>query len=211
MGRRGTDWVAWAKVLVWIGALIPLAVLLWDAAHGGLDAEPVKDIQHRTGKTALVLLLITLSNTPIRRLTGAGALIRLRRLTGLFAFFYATLHFTSYLLFDLQFAFGDLAEDVIKRPWITIGFTVFLILLTLAITSPRSMVRRLGSRRWNRLHRLIYLAAIGTVLHFYLSVKKDVSVPLQFAGLLLLVLGARLAVAMQDRRKRALRSSPDGT
>lgn len=211
MGRRGTDWVAWAKVLVWTGALIPLAVLLWDATHGGLDAEPVKDIQHRTGKTALVLLLITLSNTPIRRLTGAGALIRFRRLTGLFAFFYATLHFTSYLLFDLQFAFGDLAEDVLKRPWITIGFTVFLILLTLAITSPRSMVRRLGSRRWNRLHRLIYLAAIGTVLHFYLSVKKDVSVPLQFAGLLLLVLGARLAVAMQDRRKRALRSSPDVT
>jgi sulfoxide reductase heme-binding subunit YedZ len=211
MGRRGTDWVAWAKVLVWTGALIPLAVLLWDATHGGLDAEPVKDIQHRTGKTALVLLLITLSNTPIRRLTGAGALIRFRRLTGLFAFFYATLHFTSYLLFDLQFAFGDLAEDVLKRPWITIGFTVFLILLTLAITSPRSMVRRLGSRRWNRLHRLIYLAAIGTVVHFYLSVKKDVSVPLQFAGLLLLVLGARLAVAMQDRRKRALRSSPDVT
>jgi sulfoxide reductase heme-binding subunit YedZ len=211
MGRRGTDWVAWAKVLVWTGALIPLAVLLWDATHGRLDAEPVKDIQHRTGKTALVLLLITLSNTPIRRLTGAGALIRFRRLTGLFAFFYATLHFTSYLLFDLQFAFGDLAEDVIKRPWITIGFTVFLILLTLALTSPRSMVRRLGSRRWNRLHRLIYLAAIGTVLHFYLSVKKDVSVPLQFAGLLLLVLGARLAVAMQDRRKRALRSSPDVT
>jgi sulfoxide reductase heme-binding subunit YedZ len=211
MGRRGTDWVAWAKALVWTGALIPLAVLLWDATHGRLDAEPVKDIQHRTGKTALVLLLITLSNTPIRRLTGAGALIRFRRLTGLFAFFYATLHFTSYLLFDLQFAFGDLAEDVIKRPWITIGFTVFLILLTLALTSPRSMVRRLGSRRWNRLHRLIYLAAIGTVLHFYLSVKKDVSVPLQFAGLLLLVLGARLAVAMQDRRKRALRSSPDVT
>ena len=211
MPRRGTDWVAWTKLLVWAAALVPLAVLLWDATHGGLDAEPVKDIQHRTGKTALVLLLITLANTPIRRLTGVGALIRFRRLTGLFAFFYATLHFTSYLLFDLQFAFGDLAEDVIKRPWITIGFTVFLILLTLAITSPRAMVRRLGSRRWSRLHRLIYVAAIGTVVHFYLSVKKDVSVPLQFAALLLVVLGARLAVTMQDRRKRALRPSRDVT
>ena len=211
MPRRGTDWVAWTKILVWAGALVPLAVLLWDATHGGLDAEPVKDIQHRTGKTALVLLLITLANTPIRRLTGVGALIRFRRLTGLFAFFYATLHVTSYLLFDLQFAFGDLAEDVIKRPWITIGFTVFLILLALAVTSPRAMVRRLGSRRWNGLHRLIYVAAIGTVLHFYLSVKKDVSVPLQFAALLLVVLGARLAVGMQDRRKRALRPSRDVT
>jgi sulfoxide reductase heme-binding subunit YedZ len=209
MARRRADWVAWAKVLVWAAALTPLAVLLWDATHGGLDAEPVKDIQHRTGKTALVLLLITLANTPLRRAVGRGALVRFRRLTGLFAFFYACLHFGSYLLFDLQFAFGDLAEDVTKRPWITIGFTVFLMLLALAVTSPKAVLRRMGSRRWEALHRLIYVAAIGVVLHFYLSVKKDVSVPLQFAALLALVLGARLVVTGLDRRKRALRASRD--
>jgi len=211
MASRRADWVPWAKVLVWAAALVPLAVLLWDATHGGLDAEPVKDIQHRTGKTALVLLLITLANTPMRRATGQGTLVRFRRLTGLFAFFYACLHFGSYLLFDLQFAFGDLAEDVLKRPWITIGFTVFLILLTLAVTSPKVMVRRLGGRRWHALHRLIYVAGIGTVLHFYLSVKKDVTVPLQFAALLAVVLVARMAVAAHDRRKRALRPSRDVT
>lgn len=209
MARRTTDWVVWAKLLVWIGALTPLAVLLWDAAHGGLDAEPVKDIQHRTGKTGLVLLLVTLANTPLRRLTGAAVLVRFRRLTGLFAFFYATLHFGSYLLFDLMFSFGDLGEDIVKRPWITIGFGVFLCLLTLAVTSPRAMVRRLGGRRWRSLHRLVYLAAAGTVLHFYLSVKKDVTVPLQFAAVLLLLFAVRAGIALRERRRRGV-AAPSG-
>lgn len=209
MPPRKADWVVWAKVAVWAGALVPLAVLLWDATHGGLDAEPVKDIQHRTGKTALVLLLVTLANTPLRRLSGQGALVRVRRLTGLFAFFYATLHFGSYLLFDLQFAFGDLAEDVVKRPWITIGFLVWLSLLALAATSPRAMVRRLGSRRWQALHRLVYFAAVGTVVHFYLSVKKDVTVPLQFAAVLLALLAVRYGLARREGRTRALRTSGD--
>ncbi len=207
MAGRTTDWVVWAKLLVWAGALTPLAVLLWDASHGGLAAEPVKDIQHRTGKTALVLLLITLANTPVRRLAGRGALVRFRRLTGLFAFFYASLHFGSYLLFDLQFAFSDLAEDVVKRPWITIGFLVYLSLLALAVTSPKAMVRKLGSRRWQALHRLVYFAAAGTVLHFYLSVKKDVTVPLQFAAVLLALLAWRALLARRERRTRALRTS----
>ncbi|MGH7561702.1 MAG: ferric reductase-like transmembrane domain-containing protein, partial [Gemmatimonadales bacterium] len=124
--------------------------------------------------------------------------------------FYATLHFGSYLLFDLQFAFGDLAEDVVKRPWITFGFLVFLMLLTLAITSPRAMVRRLGSRRWNAIHRLVYVAAVGTVVHFFLSVKKDVTVPLQFAVLLGVLLGVRLWLSRRSGRtpSRARASSP---
>jgi sulfoxide reductase heme-binding subunit YedZ len=206
MGRRRTAaWIVATKLVIWAGALIPLAVLLWDATHGGLAAEPVKDIQHRTGRTAVVLLFMTLSITPARRLTRFNDLIKFRRLLGNFSFFYALVHVSSYLLFDLQFAFGDLAQDVVKRPWITIGFGVFLILLALAITSPRSMVRRLGGKRWRALHRLVYLAAIGAVVHFALAQKKDIRLPLIYAAVLGLILGVRLLLP----RPGAGRAAPD--
>ncbi len=195
MAGRGPAWVVAGKVLLWIGALAPLGNLLWDATHGGLLAEPVKDIQHRTGRAALILLLVALAITPLRRLSGINPIIRFRRPAGLFAFFYAALHFGSYLLFDLQFDLMALGEDVVKRPWITIGFAVFLIFLALAATSPRAMVRRLGGRRWQRLHRLVYLAAIGTVAHFLLAQKKDISDPLAYGAVLALLLAARLLPA----------------
>lgn len=193
MSRRNTPaWIVAAKVALWVAAGVPLAVLLWDAFHGQLAAEPVKDIQHRTGKTAVVILFVTLAITPLRRFTGWNELIKFRRLTGDFSFFYAALHFGSYLVFDLQFNFGDLANDIAKRPWITIGFSVFLMLLALAVTSPRAVMRRLGGKRWHRLHRLVYLAAVGAVVHFTLAQKRDIHVPLIYAGVLVVLLGARL-------------------
>lgn len=192
-GKAGR--IVGTKLLIWLAALVPLGVLLWDATHGGLEAEPVKDIQHRTGKTAVVLLFISLSITPLRRLTGRNELISFRRLFGLFAFFYSLLHVTSYLLFDLQFNFADLAEDVVKRPFITVGFLAFVILILLAVTSPKAMVRKLGGKRWQTLHRLVYVAAGAAVLHFVWGQKKDIRLPLVYAAVLAVILLSRLILA----------------
>jgi methionine sulfoxide reductase heme-binding subunit len=211
MARRRTPArIVALKAAIWVAALVPLAVLLWDAFHGTLAAEPVKDIQHRTGRTAVILLFSALAITPLRRLTGRNELIRFRRLLGLFAFFYAVLHFGSYLLFDLQFAFGDLARDVAKRPWITIGFSVFLILLALAVTSPQAVLRKLGGKRWQRIHRLVYVAAVGAVLHFILAQKRDIHLPLIYAAVLAVLLLARLVPRRQVGGQRAgvIESSP---
>lgn len=206
-GRRRA-WISRAKAVVWVAALAPLVVLLWDATHGGLEAEPVKDIQHRTGKTAVVLLFAALAMTPLRRLTGRSEPIRFRRLLGLFSFFYAVLHVGSYLLFDLQFNFGDLAEDVVKRPFLTVGFAAFLILLALAVTSPAAMVRRLGGKRWQALHRLVYVAAIAATVHFVWGQKKDISLPLKYAAVLAVLLGLRLLPSRRAPRHHPVAGGP---
>jgi methionine sulfoxide reductase heme-binding subunit len=170
----------------------PLAWLVFTTLTGRLEAEPVKGLEHFTGRTALIILMVALSITPLRRLTGWNGLIKLRRLIGLFSFFYALVHFTIYLTFDLEFSFGDLAADIAKRPWITVGFGVLLILASLAITSPKAMVRRLGGRRWQALHRLIYVAAGGAIVHFTWAQKKDISEPVRYAVVLIAILGFRL-------------------
>jgi sulfoxide reductase heme-binding subunit YedZ len=156
-----------------------------------LGADPVKKLEHECGKTALNLLLITLSVTPVRNLTGLTQLVRLRRMLGLFAFFYAVVHFTIYLVLDLELNFRMLGADIVKRPYITIGFTALLLLLPLALTSTNGMMRRLGAR-WQRLHRLIYVIAALAVWHFYWQVKRDVREPLLYLGILALLLGYRL-------------------
>ncbi len=156
-----------------------------------LGADPVKKLEHECGKTALNLLLITLSVTPVRNLTGLPQLLRLRRMLGLFAFFYAVVHFTIYLVLDLELNFRMLGADIVKRPYITIGFTALLLLLPLALTSTNAMMRRLGAR-WQRLHRLIYLIAALGVWHFYWQVKRDVREPLTYLGILALLLAYRL-------------------
>ena len=170
--------------------------LWWTCAALGLfglslGADPVKKLEHECGKTALNLLMITLSVTPVRSLTGLPQLLRLRRMLGLFAFFYAVVHFTIYLVLDLELNFRMLGADIAKRPYITIGFTTLVLLLPLALTSTNGMMRRLGAR-WQRLHRLIYPIAALAVWHFYWQVKRDVREPLLYLGILALLLGYRL-------------------
>ncbi|HEX5725642.1 MAG TPA: protein-methionine-sulfoxide reductase heme-binding subunit MsrQ, partial [Longimicrobiaceae bacterium] len=178
------------KPAVWVGALVPLALLVLHGATGGLGAEPIEEVTHRTGKTALVLLLLTLAVTPLRRLTGWNALIGARRLLGLFAFFYACLHFAIYL-FDQSFAWSFIVEDVAEHPYVTLGFAALVLLAPLAATSTRGAIRRLG-KNWQKLHRLVYIASGLAVGHFLWGVKKDLRDPLIFAAVLALLLALRL-------------------
>lgn len=183
------------KPVLWVAGLAPLAYQVWAFLTGHLEAEPVKGMEHFTGRTAIIILFIALTVTPIRRLTGWNGLIKVRRLVGLFAFFYALIHFTIFLVFDLELSFGDLTKEVVERPWITVGFTALLILSVLAITSPMAMVRRLGGKRWQAIHRLIYVAAILGMIHFFWSQKKDIRLPLIYAGVLGAIFVAKIGLA----------------
>ncbi|MCE2946731.1 MAG: sulfite oxidase heme-binding subunit YedZ [bacterium] len=183
-----------------IAALLPLARLAHGAWAGTLGANPIEVITRATGEWTLILLLVTLSVTPLRRLTGLNWLLRLRRMLGLTAFFYASLHLLTYLWLDQFFDLAAIAKDIVKRPFITAGFTAFLLLLPLAITSTDAMVRRLGGRRWLALHRLAYLATAIGVLHYWWLVKADVREPFFYAVVLALLLAARVAWRMAAAR-----------
>lgn len=165
----------------------------------GLGANPIEFITRSTGTWTLVFLLITLSVTPLRRLTGRNELIRFRRMLGLFAFFYACLHFTTYIWLDQFFDLQAIVKDVFKRPFITLGFASFLLLIPLALTSTHAMQRRL-KRRWQQLHRLVYLIAIGGVVHYWWLVKKDITQPLIYALLLAVLLGFRVIYVWRSHR-----------
>jgi len=191
------------KPLVFVAGLAPLVWLACGAFGwfgASLGADPVKKLEHECGKTALNFLLITLAVTPVRNLLGLPQLLRLRRMLGLFAFFYAVTHFTVYLVLDLELNWSMLGADIVKRPYITIGFTALVLLVPLAATSTNGMMRRLG-RRWTSLHRLVYVIAILGVWHFYWQVKRDVREPLLYAGILALLLLYRVV------RARAARSA----
>ena len=196
------------KPAIFIAALIPLGLLVWNALHDGLGANPVEAITRETGGWGLRFLLITLLVTPLRRVTGWQALARIRRMLGLYAFFYLCLHFLTYLVLDAFFDVRYILEDITDRTYITLGFSSFLLLIPLAVTSTNAMVRRLGGRRWRRLHRLAYVAATGGVLHFLWLVKADLREPLIYMGLLLLLFLARVP-AIADRLGR-LRASARG-
>lgn len=184
--------LATIKVIVFSLALIPLVKLGWLAYQDALGANPIEKITRTTGYWTLVLLMITLSASPLKKLTGWSWLMRLRRMLGLFAFFYAGLHFSTYLALDQFFDWDSIIKDIAKRPYITVGFPAFLLLIPLAVTSTDSMIRRLGGLRWKLLHRSVYFCAIGGVTHYWWLVKKDLTNPIIFAVLLSLLLGFRL-------------------
>ncbi|HHM06286.1 MAG TPA: sulfoxide reductase heme-binding subunit YedZ [Gammaproteobacteria bacterium] len=183
-----TQVIRWAlKPVLFVLCLVPVLLLAWRAWQGSLGANPVETLSHETGAWALRMLLLTLTVTPLRRLTGWQPLIRFRRMLGLSAFFYACLHITVYLVFDQFFDWDEIVKDIVKRPYVTVGFTAFVLLLPLAVTSTKGMMRRLG-RRWARLHQLVYVAATAGVLHFLWLVKADVRDPLYYAVALLVLL-----------------------
>jgi sulfoxide reductase heme-binding subunit YedZ len=191
--------VARIKAAVFLVCLMPLGLLVWRGFNGGLTANPIEFITHTTGWWTLAFLLITLSVTPARRFLDMPWLLRLRRMLGLFAFFYASLHFLTWLVVDQFFDWDAIVKDIIKRPYITVGFSAFVLLLPLAATSTNAMVRRLGAARWRALHRAVYVIAILGVVHFWWLVKKDIREPLAFAGVLAVLLGARLVFAWRRR------------
>ena len=195
----------WIKVPVFILALVPVALLVRGALTGNLGVNPAETIQLTTGRWALKFLLLSLAITPVRRLTGWNILIQYRRMLGLFAFFYVTLHFTAYWAFDLGFAFGAMVADVVKRPFITMGFAAFLLLIPLALTSTKGWIRRLG-KRWALLHRLVYIAAIFAIVHFAWKVKVFTGDPVIYAAILTALLGFRVVWALRARAKAAPRA-----
>lgn len=194
----------WAKVVVFLLCLTPLAFLANHALRGELTANPVEFIQHFTGDWTLRFLLITLSITPLRKLLSIPELIRFRRMLGLFAFFYVCLHFLTYLGPDQSFNVAGMLKDVAKRRFIAVGFLAFLLLIPLAITSTQGWIRRLGGRRWQALHKSIYAIAILGVIHYYWLVKSDVRKPLFYAAILAILLLWRIATWLLKRRKTAL-------
>jgi len=180
-----------SKPLIFTTALLPLAWLGWRVWQDELGSNPVETLSHVTGDWTLRFLLLTLAITPLRRLSGWQWPLKVRRMLGLFAFFYACLHLSVYLIFDQFFDWAAILEDVAKRPYITVGFAAWVLLIPLAVTSTNGMMRRLG-RRWQRLHRLVYLIGLLGVLHYLWLVKTDLREPLLYAGLLVFLLGYRL-------------------
>jgi len=191
--------VAWIKAGLFALCLVPLARLVYGAFARSLGANPIETITRSTGWWTLFLLLATLSVTPVRRWMTANWLLKLRRMLGLFAFFYASVHLMTFVWFDHWFDVAEILKDVVKRPFVTVGFAAYLLLLPLALTSTNSMVRRLG-RNWQRLHRLVYVIAVLGVVHFWWLVKRDVTEPLAFALALAALLGIRLAWKAREAR-----------
>jgi len=188
------------KPLVFCLCLSPFGILIFNALTGRLSANPIKDITHFTGDWTLYFLLITLAVTPLRRLTGWTPVMRYRRMLGLFAFFYACLHFLTYLVLDQFFDWHTIAGDVMKRPYITVGFTAFLLLIPLAVTSTARMKQKLGPR-WRRLHRLVYVIGGLGILHYLWLVKADIRPPVIFGAVFIALLILRLpGVRMQQNR-----------
>jgi sulfoxide reductase heme-binding subunit YedZ len=204
-----------AKTLLHGLALLPAAHLAWQiraeylTGSGGLGADPVAEIEHRLGLWALRLLMLTLAITPLRQLTHQPVLIRFRRMLGLYVFFYATLHFAAYLVLDLRGYWAQIFEEIAKRPYITVGFAAWLLLVPLAITSTQAAIRRLG-RNWARLHRLVYAIGVLAVLHFWWLVKSDVREPALYAAILATLLGWRLVKNLRDRRASVRRTATAG-
>jgi sulfoxide reductase heme-binding subunit YedZ len=198
----------WTKVVAFVLCLLPLGILVWEGFHGGWGPNPTQFLEHATGDWILRFLAITLLVTPLRKIFGLTQLIRFRRMFGLFAFFYACLHFCLYIGLDQVLDFHGIWADVIKRKYITVGFTGFVLMIPLAITSTAAMVRRMGYRRWQMLHRLIYVSAIAGVIHFYWLVKSDIHLPLEYAAIMAVLLGWRVYDWYSNRGRKPEPGAP---
>jgi sulfoxide reductase heme-binding subunit YedZ len=214
--RQASTGIIAAKTLVHLLALAPAAWLAWQirlevlGSQSGLGADPVAEIEHRLGLWALRLLMITLAITPLRQLTGQAVLVRFRRMLGLYTFAYATVHLTAYLVLDLRGYWAQIFEEIAKRPYITVGFLAWLLLVPLAATSTTAAIRRLG-RNWARLHRLVYAVGVLAVLHFWWLVKSDVREPALYAAILCALLGWRILRHVRERRGRLRRAATSTT
>lgn len=189
------------KIAAFLISLLPLIALAWRGTHEGLGADPIEFLTHSTGDWALRFLLITLAVTPVRQLLGLPSLIRFRRMFELFAFFYAGLHFLTYIWLDKFLDFRDILKDVGKRPFITVGIASLLLMVPLAVTSTTAWIRRLGGRRWQLLHRLVYFACAGGVIHYYWLVKSDIRLPLRYGAILVVLLTYRLLLFAAKRQQ----------
>ncbi|PYS83227.1 MAG: sulfoxide reductase heme-binding subunit YedZ [Acidobacteria bacterium] len=189
------------KLAIFVNALVPLALLAWDWRRGQVGANPLDFVTRTTGTLTLVFLVLTLAVTPLRKWTGVQWLIRFRRMLGLYAFFYGSLHFLTYVWFDKWFDLRAITQDVVRRWFILVGMLAFFSMLPLAVTSTDKMIKRLGGKRWQKLHRLTYLSAAAGVTHYYLLVKSDTRKPLAFAAVVALLLGYRLFASYTKRSK----------
>lgn len=182
------------KLVVLINSLVPLVLLLWDVYHKRVGPNPLEFATRTTGMLTLIFLSLTVAVTPLRKIFGINSLVKIRRMLGLFAFFYGALHLLTYVWFDRWFDFVSVGQDVVRRPFILVGMTAFVLMVPLAITSTNKMVKRVGGKRWAQLHRLVYVAAIAGVVHFWMLVKSDIRLPLTFAFILVFLLGFRVFV-----------------
>ena len=211
--------IRFIKTLVFFACLVPLGIIAWKffGPHpadmttwgAGLGPNPVEALEHGTGDWTLRFLLITLAITPLRKILRVPALIKFRRMFGLFAFFYGCLHFATYIGVDKFFNVHEIFADVVKRKYITVGFAAFVLLIPLAVTSTAGWIRRLGGKRWQALHRLIYISAIAGVIHYLWLVKLDIRTPMEYEAILILLLGYRAFVWLRPRLQaaRAARSA----
>ena len=195
------------KSLIALNGLIPLLLVAWDWQHGQLGANPVEFVTRMTGVMTLVFLVITLLVTPLRKWFGWNWLLKLRRMLGLYAFYYGIAHLATYLAFDRSFRLLSIPADVWKRPFIAVGMASFLLMVPLAVTSTNAMIKKLGGKRWALLHRLTYLVIIGGVVHYWMIVKSDIRWPLAFAGMMALLLGYRVFAALHKPAKSVARAS----
>src|ERR1019366_3115625 len=198
-----------AKLLVLVNAAVPATLLGWDAWQHQLGANPVNFALRTTGMLALIFLLLTLAVTPLRKITGLNWIIFSRRTLGLYAFFYASLHFLIFFSLDRGFNFPGTLTEMVKRKYLIVGSTALVVMVPLAVTSTNAMIKRLGGKRWRALHRLAYMAAIAGVIHYYMQAKKDVRQPLAFAAVLAILLGYRLANYWRQRKPASVATSSD--
>ena len=191
------------KPVVFAACLGPFAWLVYNAFWGDLGVNPIETITNQTGIWTLRLLAVTIAITPLRWLTKWNPIINFRRMIGLFAFFYATIHFSIYFVLDRSLMFEGLWEDIVKRPYITVGFTAFVLMIPLALTSTKGWIRRLGGKRWNLLHRLVYVSAALGVVHYWWKVKLDVTNPMIYAAIVAVLLGWRVVKTIGKRQTAA--------
>jgi sulfoxide reductase heme-binding subunit YedZ len=193
--------VRFSKFVLVVNGLAPLALMLWDLSQNRVGANPLEFVTRTTGMLTLVFLMLTLAVSPVRHTIRLNWLVKFRRVLGLLAFLYAFLHLATYLAFDRYFDMKTVPGDVAQRPFIALGMLAFFLMLPLALTSTNKMVRRLGGKRWNMLHKLIYVAGVAGVLHFWLLVKSDIRLPLTFGFILLLLLAHRMLVKFHPTEK----------